>query len=880
MKRFSFASLRVRLIILVLIAIIPALGLTLYSGIERRGHERQDTFDNALRLAEGISETHDRLIQNVRQILFTLSKIPYVQQQDKAACSGIFAEIKKQSEGFVSLSAAKPNGDLFASSTPINSPINFSDRPWFQRVLKTRDFVIGEYLIGRIINKPLIALAHPVFDGTGYLKAILFSGIDLEWLNKTIVSSRLQEGTSVSVIDSNGTVLFRYPEPEKFVGKSMREAAIVKTMLAKRKGVEESEDIDGIRRLFGFTELGKGVESVHVAVGILKQIALAKSDRNMKHNLVYLGFVAILALAAAWFMGGFLFIRPVSWLLETTKRIEEGDLTAWAGPSYGNGEIGKLAYALDQMAESLKQRETERSQAVESLKESEERFRALFEQASIGIAEIDTKTGRFIRINQKYCDIAGYSIEEMMAMTFMQITSPEDLQTDLDSVRKIGEGEIRIYAREKRYIRKEGEIVWVNLTVSPIWEKNDQFTRHIAVVEDISERKRAEKKWGKLQKQLLQSQKMEAIGTLAGGIAHDFNNILSAIIGYTELALEKSKGTLVEEDLREVLIASGRATDLVRQILAFSRQDKQEAKPIQVKPIANEVLKLLRPSLPTTIEIRTNIQSDALVMADPTQIHQTLMNLCTNASHAMQEEGGSLEISLTDISLDSGFTSRHSDIKPGAFIKLMVRDSGHGIAPDLLDKIFDPFFTTKEKEKGTGLGLSVVHGIVKTLGGTITVYSEPEKGAEFNVYLPVLEREIKKGAQEFEVLLPTGSERILFVDDEQAIRDISKKLFESLGYHVEVRSNAIEALEFFKANPERFDLIISDMTMPGMTGDRLAEELMTVRPEIPVIICTGFSTRMDKEKAHGMGVRAYALKPIIKRDIANIIRKVLDEAKS
>jgi len=363
------------------------------------------------------------------------------------------------------------------------------------------------------------------------------------------------------------------------------------------------------------------------------------------------------------------------------------------------------------------------------------------------------------------------------------------------------------------------------------------------------------------------------------GNAHDFNNILSAIFGYTELAISSvdDKKALLE-DLQEVLKAGHRAKDLVKQILAFSRQSNQELRPVQMQLIAKEALKLIRPSLPATIEIQTNIQSDGLIMADSTQIHQVLMNLCTNAGHAMQEEGGILEITLTDIRLDSDFTSRHPDIKPGAFLKLTVRDTGHGIAPDLLDKIFVPFFTTKDKGQGTGMGLSVVHGIIKSLGGTVTVYSELEKGAEFNVYLPVIERGLKE-EQRIELPLPTGTERILFVDDEQAIREISKKLLESLGYHVEVRSNAIEAFELFKVNPERFDLVITDMTMPNMTGDRLAEQVMAVRPDIPVIVCTGFSTRIDKEKASAMGIRAFALKPVIKSDIAEIIRKVLDRKK-
>jgi PAS domain S-box-containing protein len=394
---------------------------------------------------------------------------------------------------------------------------------------------------------------------------------------------------------------------------------------------------------------------------------------------------------------------------------------------------------------------------------------------------------------------------------------------------------------------------------------------------DISKSKRAEKEKKRLQAKLLQTQKMESIGTLAGGIAHDFNNILTVILGFTELAIvQANKGEVSLENLQEVLMAGMRAKDLIKQILAFSRQNEQEFRPVRVKLIAKEVLKLLRSTLPTTIEIRENTQSDSLVMADLAQIHQVLMNLCINAGQAMQKTGGILEVGLADVRLDSEFASKHPDVIPGSFLRLTVSDTGHGMPPDIIDRIFDPFFTTKEKGGGTGLGLAVVHGIVKSLKGIITAYSQPEKGTTFNIFLPVLEREAER-EKKTEEPLPTGTERILFVDDEPPLLDLGKKILEPLGYQVEVRSSAVEALELFKAHPERFDLVITDMTMPNMTGDRLSEELMAIRPDIPVILCTGFSTNMDEKKAKAMGIRTFTFKPILKRDIAVAIRKVLDE---
>ena len=512
MKRFSFGSLRVRLILLVLLAVIPALGITLYSGLELRDHMRQGVLVDALRLAKDISETHDRLIQNARQILFALSKTSEVQQQDKAACSKIFADIMKQSEGYTALFATKPNGDLFASSLPITHPVNFADRPWFQRLLKTRDFVIGEYLIGRISGKPLIVLALPVFGDIGNLKAILSLGMDLEWLNKTVVKSKLPEGTSVSVIDSNGTVLFRYPEPEKFVGKSMPEASIMKAILAKREGVEETVGLGGVPRLFGFTSLGKGVESVHVTVGIPRQIALATADRVMKDNFTYLGLIALLALAAAWFMGGYFIIHPVNRLLDTTKQLANGDLTVRTGPPYREGEIGQLARAFDQMAASLEQREAERKRAEEALRKSGEKFRELFDHAPVGYHEFDIE-GRITNVSRTELEMLGYTLEERIGQFIWSSITEEEKsrQTVLSKLAGVIQPSQSL---ERIYRRKDGTTFPALIQDQLLLDEKGRITGMRSTIQDITERKRAEEEREKLVRELQKT--LAEVKTLKG----------------------------------------------------------------------------------------------------------------------------------------------------------------------------------------------------------------------------------------------------------------------------------------------------------------------------------------------------------------------------
>ena len=341
--------------------------------------------------------------------------------------------------------------------------------------------------------------------------------------------------------------------------------------------------------------------------------------------------------------------------------------------------------------------------------------------------------------------------------------------------------------------------------------------------------------------------------------------------------MKAPEGSNVIAYLDKMIKSSDRAADLIKQILTLSHQHKQKQRPVQVRHIIKETLSLLRATLPTTIEVRHNLAKDAgIVNADPTQMHQVIMNLGTNAGHAMQENGGVLEVSLANVELDDLSAEKHLDLAAGSYLRLTVSDTGHGITSEIMERIFDPYFTTKDTSEGTGLGLSVAHGIIKAHGGTITVYSEPGKGTTFHVYLPLIleeEREEKKS----EGPLPTGSERILFIDDEEALVEIGSQILGQLGYEVVTKQSSVQALELFRTEPDRFDLVITDMTMPHMTGDKLARKLMTIRPDIPVILCTGHSRLVSEEKAKDIGIKAFVMKPLVMRNLAETVRKVLDE---
>jgi len=423
--------------------------------------------------------------------------------------------------------------------------------------------------------------------------------------------------------------------------------------------------------------------------------------------------------------------------------------------------------------------------------------------------------------------------------------------------------------------RKDGSSFPVEYASTPIYEQG-RLVGAVLTFADITGRKLAEEEKAKLQTQLNQAQKMEAIGALAGGIAHDFNNLLTVILGYTEMVMtDAPPGSGFAQDLDKVLTAAHRATDLVKQILTFSRQSTAERMPIRIQPLVKESLKMLRSSIPSTISINENIDPQCgAILADPTQVHQIVMNLCTNAFHAMEYSGGMLSVGLKTIRIDSQAPLAVRQLKPDDYIELTVSDTGTGIGTDIVAKIFDPYFTTKGVGKGTGMGLAIAHGIITSYGGAITVESTVGQGATFHVYFPVIQEKGKVFEECKET--PRGKERILFVDDEELIAEMGKDMLERLGYTVTGQNRSIEALAAFMDDPNQFDLVITDLTMPGLTGVELAKQILQIRPDIPIILCTGFSQLIDEESAKAIGIQGFALKPLTKSSVAILMRKLLD----
>ena len=579
-------------------------------------------------------------------------------------------------------------------------------------------------------------------------------------------------------------------------------------------------------------------------------------------NIIYWGTLGVLTVVLlTLFLVFTLFINiPLRRVIGATQEIAGGKFQKIK--IRRNDEIGQLVHSFNSMIDSLDKKDADVTNLLEALKISEYRFRTLFENTPIGIG-VTSFNGEAIECNDAMLQLLGFTKSEFKRINFKDLYHrPSEGEMLIKEVQKKG----AIHNVETQMKRKHGAIYHARLNVRQI-ELDDKNVLLI-IAEDITSQKN-------LELQLQQAHKMESIGTLAGGIAHDFNNIMGIIVGNTELAIDDvPEWNPAHHNLEEIRTASFRARDVVRQLLSFARKTKLEKKPINIIPIVKESLKLLRSSIPTSIEIRQNIPIDIdTTLADPTQINQVLINLCTNADHAMPD-GGVIEVTLKNVELGENATAQYHDLNPGRYVNLTVSDTGQGIPKEKIERIFDPYFTTKEVGKGTGMGLAVVHGIIQGHKGLITVESELGKGTTFSMFFPVVEKKAIAKTETAEDL-PIGNERILFVDDEESIVKMGHQILERLGYKLESTTSPIEALELFRSKPGQFDLVITDLTMPKMTGDKLVKEILNIRPDLPVILCTGFSEKIDEKKAKEIGAADYIEKPLDKRDFAFKVRKVL-----
>ncbi len=522
---------------------------------------------------------------------------------------------------------------------------------------------------------------------------------------------------------------------------------------------------------------------------------------------------------------------------------------------------------------------TKRKQIEEKLKKSENKFRNYVETSQDLIWECDSK-GRFVYLNPAWEQAVGYKLNEMLGKPFTDFTIEDEIERNsAEFVKHLEGGFVKSFP--STYLSKDGSKVYLIFNAIPLFDSDKNIVGTQGSAYDITENKRTEEEKRILEAQLQQAQKTETIGTLAGGIAHDFNNILFPIVGFAEMLEEDLAGDKrFQEYITEILSGAKRAKELVKQILTFSRQTNQEVLPLQPHLIVNEVIKLIHSTIPSTIQIRQKIdKSSHTILADPTQIHQVAMNLATNAFHAMEESGGTLTIVLENIDISEG-SLKFSSLDPGSYVLFSVEDTGAGMESHIMEKIFNPYFTTKPKGKGTGLGLSVVHGIVTNYGGDIFVSSTRNKGTTFKVLIPAVENEPGTNHENAPADAPRGTGNIMLVDDEPPILMLEEKILSRLGYDTDAFSKSEEALARIQSHPHAYDLVITDMTMPKLTGDRLILGIKKVNPDLPVILCTGFSGKISPESVEAIGGQGLLYKPVVRTDLARTVAQVLGTARA
>jgi two-component system cell cycle sensor histidine kinase/response regulator CckA len=851
------------------IGIIPALGAILYTQSSERATVTARTLEDNLRLTRLAASQQASLFDGAQRTLLTVAQFPALRSGDPRVCSEALANVLREHQNFSRLSVMDSAGNRVCSSAVL-VPGVVADRDWFQRVVEAKTTIVGNYQIGRITGTPDIIIAHPILTRSGAVERVIAATVELSTLSRLVDSLKLPAGATLTVFDSNRTILARQPDPARWVGKQVPNSSFMQRTLRGDNSMEEEVGVDGIHRLYVSAPVTASVETgLYVGMGIERSIALAPADRMLRSDLWQLGFILMAGIVAA-IVGGELFVlRPIKELIAVTGRIARGDLASRARLMGGVRELGELGDAFNSMTAALQTRQLERDHAEQRLRDSEERYRMPFEHAPNPCWVYDVGTLQFIEVNRAACDHYGYTRQEFLDMRITDIRPPEDVPTLLLGVERMVR-ESRGPGRETwTHRKKNGTLITVEINSMLVTIAGRQAA--IVLAHDVSER-------AQLEHQLRHAQKMEAVGQLAGGVAHDFNNLLTAIMGYSEIALELlGDEQEVSSAVKEIEKAGVRAATLTRQLLAFSRKQLLSPAVLDPNAVIDDVNALLRRLIGEHIDLRIERDIEVgAVKADPNQLEQVLLNLAVNARDAMPG-GGVLSIETRAAEVDAGYARTHPDLPPGRYAVISVSDTGIGMDRATIGRIFEPFFTTKSAGDGTGLGLAVVYGIVRQSGGHVVVRSEPEKGSTFEIYLPrVDDLPAPAVARRLRTKVNGGSETILVAEDEDLVRRLLKTTLTSGGYSVLEARDGVEALEVCEQMGASLDLLVTDVVMPRMTGLELARRLAIDHPDLKVLCLSGYSA--EATTARRPLEWPFLAKPFVPATLLERVREVLDEA--
>lgn len=825
--------------LLVISATIPALIVILISGIERERLELRALQDNAEGAVAQIANTYLITVAETRRTLAVLSSLSEVRSPDPRPCSELFARLLRENPQFLTLQVSR-DGWVFAAGSPLGDPVYVGDRKYYKDAFNERRFAVGEYIIGRTVHEPQLNFAYPILDTNSAVAGVVQAGYTLAYFGDLLKRCKVPwPGAIAVVMDCAGTNLNLFPAQPERVGQPENPALF--RQMTNLTGTFHYDSGAG-SQFVAYRQLRldhPGAESPYLIVrlAIPEQPMLAKVHAVLLRNLLPLGMAATLAVLAAWHFGNLTMIKPVRALVKSMQRLGAGDLTPRVSPIRGGRELEQLAQGFDNMAEMVLSREREREKDKLALMRGEQRFRLLFNSTadSLFVYELspDFKPGNFVEVNDAACARLGYSREEFARMTPADINDGSGaLNADeLEHFTSSGQA-----AWEGVHVAKDGRRIPCEIT-SRLFEM-DGRRMALSTAREISDRKAAEEEKLRLEDQLRQAQKMEAVGRLAGGVAHDFNNLLTAILGNAELLLEDQIQEPFRSGVEEIQRVSLRAASLTRQLLTFSRKQVVSPTVVNLNDRAAESREMIHRLIGEQIELVFHADPELWpIHADPSQIDQVLMNLAVNSRDAMPK-GGRLVVETANLTLGPDDPPPFPGCAPGQWVSLAISDNGYGMSRETQQHIFEPFFTTKEKGKGTGLGLATVYGIVKQCGGGISVASELDVGAKFTLFFP---RTRENGASDLvsSANFPAmgGTESILLAEDESAVRELVRRTLQNHGYRVIPVPDGFAALTVF--DPENTDVLVTDVIMPGMNGYELHRALCTLKPQLKVLYMSG-----------------------------------------
>jgi len=844
---------------LVAVSLLPVIAIQGYNEFDLRRARQEEVQDEALGLAKLAAAGQQQIVQGIRQALIALSELPAIKAKDTQGCNAYLSKIKQRYPGFISFIVVDMNGSSFCDASSDHKPSTAAGRPYFASTLKTGAFTVGEFAIGRLTGRNVLHFALPFYDDDARMGGVVIAALSLDWLADSIARQDVPPGAALAITDRNGTVLARYPDNGRFIGRKMPND---KYWRVDHPGTTATLDLDGVERIVGFSALQADSGGLLVSFGLNKAQAFTKIQRRTQRGIFLITLSTLIVLVLMW-LGARRFIqRPLGQLVDAANQWRLGEF-ARRVDIRGKSEIARVAGAFNSMADALEHRERELSEAKERAEEAAARITMIFESTTDSVLIVDRDwcisyfNGPARSLFAEGRDLIGMNLSEAF---------PDAADAEiLGQFQKVMSDQRPAFV-EALCARRNA---WLAINAFPSSQGLAVFFR------DITEHKHAVEARRLIQEQLHQSQKMESVGQLTGGIAHDFNNLLTVVSGNLELIEDAADNDRVRQFAAAARCAAGRGAKLTAQLLAFSRRQKLNPKLINANKLISEFQGLIRQAVGGSckVELRTD-ERLWFCHVDPPLLETALLNLALNARDAMPD-GGVLEIETRNVVLDEGVMDGCS---PGSYVRLSVTDTGCGIPPEVRDRVFEPFFTTKEVGKGTGLGLSMVYGFVRQTGGYVDVESAPGMGTTVALYLPKAKQKPDAEAEAVQTqTIPGGSERVLVVEDNEDVLEVTSAMLTTFGYRVLCARNGAEALQMLKSGQE-FELLFSDVVMPnGMSGVELARETKRLNRSIKILLTSGYAGDV-LERHRSVDEFPIIDKPFQLADLARRLRSILDEA--